>query len=351
MALEHDLEEKFNKVLEEFNEQKEFTTDQKEKTTKKQLSIRFSASIKKCVSKKFKQERSLFTQWQALAPLPERFATCITEEQQASWCLGKMLSKKYNSSDRDIFIHYLQIYNADTQNHLQRCPVCGQILETKHKETGTLPYVELDHLLPKSIYPQFALSLENLIPICHECNHAKSDKFGDFKDLSEFREALDETYLKMKDSKEQKIAKQITYYNLYQHLRINSDFWGKYSDYCAQKKEDPDKPPIFQDIPTKDAFYAWLKVYDLPKRMERIAHNCMESLLQQLRQAELKGPDGVWQHLEYLALANQEEFKTGSPTHPYIQVWQDLLDWVLSDTDHVTVLWEELSDRSLLYRR
>lgn len=34
---------------------------------------------------------------------------------------------------------------------------------------------EIDHFLPKSIFPFYALSLFNLIPVCHTCNHAKSD--------------------------------------------------------------------------------------------------------------------------------------------------------------------------------
>ncbi|MEQ2355282.1 HNH endonuclease [Pseudoalteromonas piscicida] len=35
---------------------------------------------------------------------------------------------------------------------------------------------ELDHFLSKSVFPFFALSIYNLIPVCHSCNHAKLDK-------------------------------------------------------------------------------------------------------------------------------------------------------------------------------
>ncbi|WP_375186016.1 hypothetical protein [Pseudoalteromonas sp.] len=35
---------------------------------------------------------------------------------------------------------------------------------------------ELDHFLSKSVFPFFALSVFNLIPVCHSCNHAKLDK-------------------------------------------------------------------------------------------------------------------------------------------------------------------------------
>lgn len=35
---------------------------------------------------------------------------------------------------------------------------------------------ELDHFFPKELYPCFAISIYNLIPCCHICNHRKSQK-------------------------------------------------------------------------------------------------------------------------------------------------------------------------------
>lgn len=43
-----------------------------------------------------------------------------------------------------------------------RCPVCGIGAAT-----------ELDHFLPKSVYKALAIYVRNLIPLCHDCNHAK----------------------------------------------------------------------------------------------------------------------------------------------------------------------------------
>ena len=350
--LENWLTEQFEQALNTFKEIENFYVGKQKENSKK-----YSPEIKSSVLEKLKKDRQDFWRFkETINHLPKNFVDCKNDEEEALWHLSKILSETYDKLNKPRFEDYIRAYFKYTQKELQRCPACGQLLETKPKTNGLLN-VGLDHILPKSKYPQFALSIENLIPICYECNNAKDDSMGNFNNLPSFRKKIKEENLKSiqieytEENKKEKLPKQLTYYNLYQHLRINPLFWGNYSHYCAQKKKDADQPPIFQDIPTKDAFYAWLKVYDLPKRMERVAHNCMESLLQQLRQADLRGPEGVWQHLEYLALANQEEFKTGSPTHPYIQVWQDLLDWVLSDTDHVSVLWEELSDRSLLYRR
>lgn len=45
-----------------------------------------------------------------------------------------------------------------------RCPFCG------HRDVSTL-----DHQLPKASYPLLAISPENLVPACSECNHRKND--------------------------------------------------------------------------------------------------------------------------------------------------------------------------------
>lgn len=51
-----------------------------------------------------------------------------------------------------------------------RCPICDSEFGY-----GT---VELDHVLPKSIFDDYAITPINLIPICRSCNKAKSNKFG-----------------------------------------------------------------------------------------------------------------------------------------------------------------------------
>nr|WP_293699244.1 HNH endonuclease signature motif containing protein [uncultured Peptostreptococcus sp.] len=51
-----------------------------------------------------------------------------------------------------------------------RCPICDSEFGY-----GT---VELDHVLPKSKFDDYAITPINLIPICRSCNKAKSNKFG-----------------------------------------------------------------------------------------------------------------------------------------------------------------------------
>ena len=50
------------------------------------------------------------------------------------------------------------------------CPICGM-----HE------CEEMDHFVPRdeSQFPEYSAHLSNLIPLCHSCNHKKSDKFLD----------------------------------------------------------------------------------------------------------------------------------------------------------------------------
>ncbi|MDD2229591.1 MAG: HNH endonuclease domain-containing protein [Candidatus Cloacimonetes bacterium] len=60
---------------------------------------------------------------------------------------------------------------------LKTCPYCNEncTYSIYDKGSGKMR-AELDHFLPKSIYPFFALSFYNLIPVCHSCNHVKQEQ-------------------------------------------------------------------------------------------------------------------------------------------------------------------------------
>lgn len=60
---------------------------------------------------------------------------------------------------------------------LKTCPYCNEnyTYSIYDKGSGKMR-AELDHFLPKSIYPFFALSFYNLIPVCHSCNHVKLEQ-------------------------------------------------------------------------------------------------------------------------------------------------------------------------------
>lgn len=52
----------------------------------------------------------------------------------------------------------------------ERCPICDKIWGYDDKT--------LDHILPKSLFPQFAITPYNLVPTCSTCNDRKNDDYG-----------------------------------------------------------------------------------------------------------------------------------------------------------------------------
>ena len=59
-------------------------------------------------------------------------------------------------------------------SNVKVCPYCNRNFIVNFSETGTT--VELDHFFSKDDYPYLAISLYNLIPSCHTCNHMKRKK-------------------------------------------------------------------------------------------------------------------------------------------------------------------------------
>lgn len=82
----------------------------------------------------------------------------------------------YGSSRNIIIEHWnkLKELNGDADGELI-CPMCG--IEVAD---------EMDHFAPKSVFPEYATHLTNLIPLCHRCNSDKSDLWLDSKNRQIF---------------------------------------------------------------------------------------------------------------------------------------------------------------------
>lgn len=52
----------------------------------------------------------------------------------------------------------------------ERCPICDKVWGYDDKN--------LDHILPKSLFPQFAITPYNLVTTCSTCNDRKNDDYG-----------------------------------------------------------------------------------------------------------------------------------------------------------------------------
>lgn len=100
----------------------------------------------------------------------------ILDKKKTEWtnALLKAISdyKGYKNIPNEIKQKLLAPYrNPDIQNALSdsshgKCAFC----ESRPSESG---YMEVEHLIPKSIYPEYAFEWDNLFPICRKCNGDK----------------------------------------------------------------------------------------------------------------------------------------------------------------------------------
>lgn len=109
--------------------------------------------------------------------------------------------KKINS---DFNVYIKQIFNYEKiirdlgyelaiELDVQVCPYCNRNYTTTVYGKRGKTRNEFDHFFPKGLYPLLALSLSNLIPACHTCNHIKSEKYFSIEDnLHPYSEGVNE---------------------------------------------------------------------------------------------------------------------------------------------------------------
>lgn len=123
-----------------------------------------------------------------LKPIDEAYFLDIYNKQQSNQ-IGTVCH--FLSSIHHVFVDTLYEKKLDKGwiskvLNFDYCPYCGNeevsYTEFIHPVNGkTLLKPELDHFLPKSIYPFFAVSIFNLIPSCNTCNH--KDLKGNYNPL------------------------------------------------------------------------------------------------------------------------------------------------------------------------
>lgn len=83
--------------------------------------------------------------------------------------MEKLYNDFYTKSKPAFLVYGLRKQLRDLTKNA--CPIC----ETPWGELVD----ELDHVLPKTIFPQYAITPINLVCICKDCNNTKLDKIGD----------------------------------------------------------------------------------------------------------------------------------------------------------------------------
>jgi len=88
-------------------------------------------------------------------------------------------------ADRDVLIEFYEkppkklneeLKNRRTKHELKDCPFCGNPLKP----------LTLDHFIPKSIWPDYSILPNNLIPQCKSCAPIKGEKYYDDKTSKSF---------------------------------------------------------------------------------------------------------------------------------------------------------------------
>ncbi|OJD48996.1 HNH endonuclease [Bacillus sp. L27] len=87
----------------------------------------------------------------------------------------------FSNEESGIKIKGVKVYSAQLfikKFELRICPYCNRnyIQNIEVKGGGYRKIAQVDHILPKTVFPYFAISSYNLVPICSSCNFHKTDK-------------------------------------------------------------------------------------------------------------------------------------------------------------------------------
>lgn len=99
-----------------------------------------------------------------------------------------------NNRYKESYIYYKKI--RDSENC---CPYCGFISRRVS---------QLDHFLPKSIYPVHSITVDNLVPICIECNNNKKSYCSTSEQSTILHPYFDEVLIEINDFLKCKIIEE-----------------------------------------------------------------------------------------------------------------------------------------------
>lgn len=213
----------------------------------------------------------------------------------------------------------------------QRCCFCGQLLEKIETANGEDYNIStIEHLFPKSKFPQYALCIDNWAPCCSECNSSiKGDSFFVSNPRKEFYDAL--VQLGISDSFG-KVPLQIWKNISFDFSKINGKILIK------GKPEGPNNKKAFQ----------LLGFYGLNNRYKAIQRSFYSNLFNLLKCHNISSPDAMESFLEGCQNANMQEMISDFSLNNYPKLWNDFIDYLLYDYNNLTALWEEIKEYNKL---
>ena len=268
----------------------------------------------------FEQFTFIYNNPQKISNIKERY---ITKYDNMSLTKNEKneLKKRFNSlSFKQAFI---ENYFSNTQ---ARCCICGQLLETAKNDTGDSYIVaDIEHIFPKSKFPQFVFVYKNWIPCCKECNQTiKNDNFFIDNPIVKFQKALSSlgaSHENMHPLQLWKNYKMI--YNKNIDICINRKL-------CNEAKE-------------------FLNFYNIENRLKDIASHCYDILFNIIRNSDIRTPESLENLLENIASSNWNEINDGYSLNNSPQIWQEFIENILYDECKLMALWDEIKSSELRF--
>lgn len=210
-----------------------------------------------------------------------------------------------------------------------RCPFCGQLLEinrkwdNENKRYWKYVIADIEHIFPKSKFPQLALHPDNLVPCCKECNEViKQDKFFTLNPKEKFNKVLKNLNLKIEDM--HPLA-------LWRNLSLEYD--GNDFTTKINSKLSPE---------TKK----FLNFYGIEERGEILVTKCFSILFNIIRHSDIRSPESLERLLENMASANWHEINDGYSLNNSPQIWREFIENILYDECKLMALWDEVKASS-----
>lgn len=199
----------------------------------------------------------------------------------------------------------------------ERCPFCGQKFQILNNENDEkYYYADIEHLIPKTKYPQFAFNTYNWIPCCKACNMGiKGDDF--FTSIEEFKQALSEIKYDIHSG---------STLCLYKYITIQCKKTNYTADYfnVGQKAMQ-----LFN-------------LYDLKNRANSIVENFYRLLFNIIKHSDIRSPESLEKLLENIASSNWHEINDGYSLNNSPQIWQEFIENILYDECKLMALWDEI---------
>lgn len=236
------------------------------------------------------------------------------------------LDTKIDCSDFNSKLTAKRLFNYNYFiDSLPRCCFCGQILEeSKNENNENFVNADIEHIIPKVQYPQFALHPNNWAPCCKECNMGeKGTKFFNGNNPQEqiegFKYAIKNLNLDITNFHPLK---------LWKNLKISYDNNGSVE-------------PVINSNLSNEA-KELLSFYGIEKRAKIIFNRCYDILFNIIRHSDIRSPESLERLLENMASSNWHEINDGYSLNNSPQIWQEFVENILYDECKLMALWDEV---------